>query len=125
MAFKAMYGSAPAQDLKADYQAAVKFGIVRIGKEALYFPAFPTGAKYIPLTAVDRAWIQKSSLSPKGCCGGQLPVFVLRVQYGGEFSQNLTFEKEQDADRALGLLKERRPDLPGAPEGANTGSKIV
>ena len=55
MAFKAMYGNAPTADLKADYQAAVKFGVFRIGKEALYFPAFPTGAKYVPLTALDGA----------------------------------------------------------------------
>ena len=118
MAFKAMYGNAPTADLKADYQAAVKFGVFRIGKEALYVPAFPTGAKYVPLTALDGAWVQKSAMSPKGCCGGQIPVFVLHVRYGKEFYQNLTFEKEQEANRALDLLKERRPDLPGAPERA-------
>ena len=121
MAFKAMYGDAPAADLKADYQAAVKFGIFRIGKEALYFPAFPTGAKYIPLTALDGAWIRSSSMSPKGCCGGQIPVFVLHVRYGKEFYQNLTFEKEQDAKRALDLLRDRHPGLAGKPEGANAG----
>ena len=63
MAFKAIYGKAPAADLKADYQAAVRFGIFRIGREALYFPSFPTGAKYIPLTALDGARVQKSSMS--------------------------------------------------------------
>ena len=93
MAFKAMYGDALAADLKADYQAAEKFGIFRIGREALYFPSFPTGAKYLPLTALDGVWAQKSSMSPKGCCGGQIPVYVLRLQYGHEFYQNLTFEK--------------------------------
>ena len=31
--------------------------------------------------------------------------------------QNLTFDREQDANRALALLKERLPELPGAPEG--------
>lgn len=124
MAFKAMYGQAPAADLKADYQAAVKFGIFRIGREALYLPSFPTGAKYIPLTALDGAWVQKSAMSPKGCCGGQIPVFVLHVRYGNEFYQNLTFEKERDANRALGLLREYRPDLSGAPaEGVGEGSR--
>ena len=125
MAFKAMYGNAPTADLKADYQAAVKFGVFRIGKEALYFPAFPTGAKYVPLTALDGAWVQKSAMSPKGCCGGQIPVFVLHVRYGKEFYQNLTFEKEQDAKRALELLREHRPALPGAPEEASTGKSIL
>ena len=120
-----MYGNAPTADLKADYQAAVKFGVFRIGKEALYFPAFPTGAKYVPLTALDGAWVQKSAMSPKGCCGGQIPVFVLHVRYGKEFYQNLTFEKEQDAKRALELLREHRPALPGAPEEASTGKSIL
>ena len=118
MAFRAIYGTLGEQELKADYQSAVKFGTFRIGKAALYFPSFPTGAKYIPLTELDSAWVQKSAMSPKGCCGGQIPVFVLQVRYGKEFYQNLTIEKEQDANRALGLLRERRPDLPGAPEGA-------
>lgn len=121
MAFKAMYGDALAADLKADYQAAEKFGIFRIGREALYFPSFPTGAKYIPLTALDGVWAQKSSMSPKGCCGGQIPVYVLRLQYGHEFYQNLTFEKEQDVNRVLALLKERRPDLPGDLDSTTSG----
>ena len=117
MAFKVMYGTPIEKDLKPDYQSAAKLGNIRLGKVALYFPAFPTGAKYLPLTELNRAWVQKSSFSPKGCCGGQLPVFLLRVQYGGEFYQNLTFDREQDANRALALLKERLPELPGAPEG--------
>lgn len=124
MVFKAIYGKAPAADLKADYQAAVRFGIFRIGREALYFPSFPTGAKYIPLTALDGARVQKSSMSPKGCCGGQIPVFVLHVRYGNEFYQNLTFESEQDANRALDVLKKYRPDLSSAPaEGVSEGSR--
>ena len=125
MAFKAIYGSTQVQDPKADYQAAVKLGNVRLGREALYFPAFPTGARYLPLAELNRAWVQKSSISPTGCCGGQLPVFLVRVQYGGEFYQNLTFDREQDANRALELLKERCPELPGAPAGVNTDSGIL
>ena len=116
MAFKAIYGDTLVRDPKADYQAAVKVGNIRFGKEALYFPAFPIGAQYLPLASVDRAWVQKGSISPKGCCGGQLPVFVVRVQYGGEFYQNLTFDREQDANRAMELLKAQRPELAGAPE---------
>ena len=45
MAFKAMYRDLPETDVKADYREAVKFGTFRIGKEALYLPAFPTGAE--------------------------------------------------------------------------------
>ena len=125
MAWKAMYGAAPAADLKADYRAAAKFGTFRIGKEALYFPAFPTGASYIPLSALDSAWVRKSLMSPKGCCGGQFPVYVLHVSYGGGLYQNLTLEKEQEARRALGLLREGRPDLPGMPDEAASSGGLL
>lgn len=124
MAFKAMYGNIPEQELKADYRAAVKLGTVRVGKEALYFPAFPVGARYLPLAALDRAWVQKSFKSPSGCCGGQLQVFVLRVQYGGKFYQNITFEWERDANRALALLTECRPELSATPADGVSDSKI-
>lgn len=116
MAFKAICGTAAELELKADYRSAVRLGTVRIGKTALYFPAFPTGAKYIPMTELESAWIQKSAMSPKGCCGGQFPIFVLRVRYGKMFYQNLTFEKEQDAKRALELLRAGRPGLSGISE---------
>lgn len=116
MAFKAICGTAAEPELKADYRSAVRLGTVRIGKTALYFPAFPTGAKYIPMTELESAWIQKSAMSPKGCCGGQFPIFVLRVRYDKTFYQNLTFEKEQDAKRALELLRAGRPGLSGVPE---------
>ena len=117
MAFKTMYEKVPVKDPKADYQSAVRIGNVRIGKEALYLPSFPLGAQYLPLAALERAWMQKSALATSGCCGVQLPVYVLRVEYGGEFYQNLTFDKEQDARRALSLIQEICPELPGAPEG--------
>lgn len=116
MAFKAICGTAAEPELKADYRSAVRLGTVRIGKTALYFPAFPTGAKYIPMTELESAWIQKSAMSPKGCCGGQFPIFVLRVRYSKTFYQNLTFEKEQDAKRALELLRAGRPGLSGISE---------
>lgn len=116
MAFKAICGTAAEPELKADYRSAVRLGTVRIGKTALYFPAFPTGAKYIPMTELESAWIQKSAMSPRGCCGGQFPIFVLRVRYGKTFYQNLTFEKEQDAKRALELLRAGRPGLSGISE---------
>ena len=44
MAFTAISGTAAESELKADYRSAVRLGTVRIGKLALYFPAFPTGA---------------------------------------------------------------------------------
>ena len=52
-------------------------------------------------------------------------MYVVRLQCAGGFYQTLSFDKEKDAERALSLLRERRPDLPGAPEGKGIGSIIL
>lgn len=119
MTFRVMYGSAIDEDLTADYKAAARFSDVRIGSRALYFPVFPLSAEYIPLGAVDGAWVRKKTMSIKGCCAGQIPVFVLHLRCGSEFSKNLTFDRKKDADRALELLKQSIPDLTDAPAGEN------
>lgn len=115
MAMKSICETFPVSDAKTDYQNAVKIGAYRIGASALYFPGFPE-TQYLPLAAIRRAWVQKSTISTKGSCGAQLPVYVLRTQYEGGLSQNFTFSKPEAADRAVALLKERLPDLSGAPE---------
>lgn len=122
MAWKAIYKEVPVENPKADYRAAVRIGNFRFGREALYLPAFPTGAQYLPLAALDRAWVQKSAVSAKCCCGAQVPVYVVRLQYGGTFYQNLTFDTEKEATRVLELLKTARPELAGAPEQAAAGN---
>ena len=55
MAFKVLYGNEFNEDLKADYKSTIKIGSYRFSKKALYFPSFPTGAKYIPISAIDGA----------------------------------------------------------------------
>lgn len=118
MAMKSVCEAFPMADAKTDYQSAVKIGAYRIGRSALYFPGF-LSVQYLPLAAVRRAWVQKSAISAKGCCGAQLPVYVLRVQYEGGFYQNFTFDRPETADRAMGLLRERLPELPGAADERN------
>jgi len=88
----------------------------RVSGAAIYFKAFP-GEKYLPFSAVERAWAQKSSMPLTGCCGKDLPVVVLRVKYSGGFYQNFTFEKRESADRVLAALQEARPEVPQEPEG--------
>lgn len=124
MTIKSLCPAYTVEDPKSDYQSAIKVGSFRFGAQAVYLPAFP-GSQYLALSAMNRAWVQKSAISAKGCCGAQLPVFVLRVQYDGQFFQNFTFDKEKDAQQALTLLKSQLPQLPGAPDGMETGSKIL
>ena len=111
MAFKVLYGNEFNEDLKADYKSTIKIGSYRFSKKALYFPSFPTGAKYIPISAIDGAWVRKSRLSITGCCAGQIPVFILHVRCGSDYSNNLTFDNKAAANKALELLQEYIPNL--------------
>ncbi|MDY5930718.1 MAG: hypothetical protein SPJ34_01670 [Candidatus Ornithospirochaeta sp.] len=114
MAFRIIYGDAPDGDLKMDYKCAEKFGNLRIGRLAVYFPSFPV-ADYIPLSALTGAWVRKRTLPVKGCCGGHVRVSVLHLCYGSE-SRNITIEKEKAANRALELLLEYCPGISTEPE---------
>ena len=125
MAYRTLCPGVTIEDPKADLSGAVKLGNVRIGQKGVYLPAFPMGAQYVPIAALERAWSQKGTLSTSGCCGVQLPMYLVRLQCAGGFYQTLSFDKEKDAERALSLLRERRPDLPGAPEGKGIGSSIL
>lgn len=102
-------------DPKADYQTAKRVEQYRIGRQAIYFKAFP-GDKYLPFAAIERAWTQKSSVPLTGCCGKELPVVVLRIQYGGGFYQHFTFEKQEKADQALKAIGEAKPEALQPPE---------
>lgn len=106
------------KDPKEDYKTAIRVEQYRLSRQAIYFAAFP-GTKYLPFRAVQRAWTQKSSLSLTGCCGKELPVVVLRIQYEGGFYQNITFEKQKAADQVLKMLSECCPDVPLEPERRN------
>ncbi len=111
MALKSVCEAFPVEDPKADHKAAEKLGAYRFGARALYFPGFPS-THYLPTAALRRAWVQKSAMAVKGCCGAQLPLFLLRVEYEGGFFQNFTFDAPRDAERALELVRAVRPDLP-------------
>lgn len=94
-----------------DYRSAQKVAQYRVGREAVYVPAFP-GNRYVPFSAVTRAFSKNSSLPIKGTCGKAIPVVKVRVFYDGEFYQELLVEKRQDADLILDRIAAARPDVP-------------
>lgn len=115
MEMKSICRSCSVENPAADYKSAVRIGNFRFGEEAVYIPSFP-GTRYLPLSAPCRAWMQQSVIAAKGCCGAQIPIYVLRVQYEGGFWQNFAFDRENDAEYALELIRKKDPELPGAPE---------
>lgn len=97
-------------DPRADFRGAKRLGPYRVSETAFYFPAFPATC-YLHFDAVVRAWSQKTTLPLTGCCGKELPMVLLRVEYLGGFFQNFTFEKQEMADFALSRLCKTRPEL--------------
>lgn len=116
MAIKSLCPEAVLPDPAADRKESERVEQYRVSGAAIYFKSFP-GEKYLPFSAVERAWAQRSKVPLTGCCGSELPVVVLRVRYSGGFDQNFTFEKQESADRVLAVLREARPEVPQEPEG--------
>lgn len=98
-------------DPASDYRAAHRVCQYRIGREAIYFPAFP-GDRYLPYSAVDKVLSRPASMPLKGCCGKALPMVRLRMYYDdGAFYQDFMFEKLKQADEALDALLAARPEV--------------
>ena len=93
----------------------VKAKLISVLK-VVVLPALFAGTKYIPLDAINGAWVRKSTLSIKGCCAGQIPVFVLHISCENDQSHNITIDREKDAKQALKLIKEYRPNIASTPE---------
>lgn len=98
------------ENVQSDYKASARVEQYRVGKQAIYFP-YLLSVKYLPFQAVRQAWIQPSSLRLTGSCGRELPIVALRMRCEGDFYQNLTFEKQRNAQRVLSLLAECCPKV--------------
>lgn len=110
LAMKSICPACSLEDAVADHRTARRVGQYKVSDRAIYFPAFP-GTRYLPFAAVRRAWQQKSSILPVGCCGKELPVVLLRMEYGDGFYQNFTFEKREQALGILRRLRELCPEI--------------
>lgn len=100
----------PLPDPRADYRTARRVGQYRVSNRALYYLAFPAN-RYLSFEAVRGAFSQKTSMPLTGCCGKELPMVLLRVDYEGGFYQDFTFEKQEEADRVLAILRQNCPVL--------------
>lgn len=115
MKMKSVCKSYEVSQPELDYQHAEEIGCFRFGAEAVYIPGFPE-IRYLPLAALQRVWVQESTLTVGGSRGAELCLYVLRAQYEGGPWQNFTFSRREDAQNALDRLRRLAPNLPGAPE---------
>ena len=97
-------------DAAEDHSASSRLAQYRLGREAVYFPAFP-GTRYLPFGAVSKVMARNTSMPLTGCCGKALPMICVRLFYDGEFYQDFMFENLKEADRLLDAVQAARPEL--------------
>ena len=108
---KSMSAKHTLENAAEDYRAAQKVAQYRVGREAVYVPAFP-GNRYVPFSAVTKAFSKNSSLPIKGTCGKAIPVVKVRLFYDGkEFYQELMVETHAQANTVLDALAAARPEI--------------
>ena len=111
MAYRSLIGGTRVEDPGTDCRTAARFGTFRIGSRAVYFPAFPVGGRYLAYPDISKILLKPSALHPKGCCGGGIPVYVLRLEYGDGQGKNLVLDSRKLAERAADALKKTCPEL--------------
>lgn len=108
---KSMSADCTLRTAAEDYRAAQKVAQYRVGREAVYVPAFP-GNRYVPFSAVTKAFSKNSALPVKGTCGKAIPVVKVRLFYDGdEFYQELLVETHAQANTVLDALAAARPEI--------------
>lgn len=100
----------PLADVRADYRTARRVGQYRVSSRALYYLAFPSN-RYLSFEAVRGAFSKKTSMPLTGCCGKELPMVLLRVEYEGGFHQDFSFEEQKEADLVMEILRQNCPAL--------------
>ena len=111
MAYRSICEGTRVENPGEDCRNAARFGTFRIGRRAVYFPSFPAGGKYLAYQDITKILLKPSSLHPKGCCGGGVPIFVLRLEYGQGGGKNLVLDNEKQASRAAEELKRTCPEI--------------
>ena len=96
-------------DAAEDHSASSRLAQYRLGREAVYFPAFP-GTRYLPFDAVSKVMARHTSMPLTGCCGKELPVIKLVLRWeGGEEQQ--VIDPPKHTDTLLNQILAARPDV--------------
>lgn len=108
--------AAEKQDMEQDYKAGREIGIVRLGKEHLYFRRIRK-IYYVPYTDIRRCFRRVMRVPAKLCCGrGDLEVENLVICTDqGEVAQ-LQMPGAKAGKILLKELKNRMPDIAFTPE---------
>jgi len=109
-ALKSLSQECALENANEDYRVSKRIEQYRVGREAIYFPAFP-GTQYLPFAALSHVKSKNTAISVTGTCGKQIPMVCLRLFYDGEFYKDFMFEKQKAVDTALDAIRACCPSL--------------
>lgn len=99
-----------ADDLQADYEAALDFDKVAMSEENFYFNRFAR-VEYLPISEIERAYLRVGGLNPQQCCNTSFDVFSLVIMYGEGEQAMCSIPYEDLGREILEKLKNRRPGI--------------
>ncbi len=99
MAWKSIISGAELDNVKEDKKKSLAIEQYRISDQAIYFKGL-----YLPIKCIKDIQLFESTYTPGMSCGKGIPVFKIRLDYGGEKPLVLMIEKEANAERMISLI---------------------
>ncbi len=93
-------------DVDGDRRNSQKVEQYSISKQAVYM-----NGQYLPVSEIRCIRVQPSVFRPRHSCGIGIPVFKIRLDYGGEKPVVLMIEDEDNADKVVSLICTSNTDI--------------
>lgn len=109
--FAGIRGPVGTAEVNADYESALSFDKVRVGKLGVYYrDGFKI--RFMDYSLLERVFIRIQEVNGRMCCGNTIFAYyrLVFVSEGREIGDAIS-EYEQAMDQALALIKELAPSL--------------
>lgn len=106
MAWECVVKGKELADVRRDRRGSKSIEKYNVSEQAVYFETY-----YLPIAAIQSVRVQPSVYRPNHSCGRGLPVFKVRMDYGGEKPAVLMLEKEDNAERIMSMICAANPDV--------------
>ena len=106
MAWNCILKDRAIENVREDRRSAKNVEKYSISGQAVYFEG-----KYLPASEIRSIRVQPSVYNPNCCCGRGIPVFKIRLDYGGEKPVVLMIEREANVEKAVSMIRAANPAL--------------
>ena len=86
-------------DVKRDKKKAAAIEQYMVSEKAIYVKG-----EYLPISCIQDTHMQESTYAPNCCCGKGIPVYKIRIDYGGKQPLVLMLEKEKNARKLMSVI---------------------